>query len=300
MYGARFAGELIASKRGFFASNIALAPRPDDPHFVESIARQHSIGVTTAHKFLLAAWRGVPVTAFAASYLDTSVAIFTLEGSGLRRPADLIGKRLGYRRGSEAEVIFDAMMAQLGLPRSQITKVADRDNFEALRTHEVDAILGAIDSQPDPSLDSILMNVIRPPEYGIHVPGLVYFASNDLIHSQPSIIADVLQGIIRGWQFAYSDHARSLPILLTADPGNLSSEQLSFALRQQRNLIVPTGGRIADFDESRWIALRNILIFAKLGDEGVPLAQVVNYQFLRDVYRRSPDLASPGAWREGN
>lgn len=296
-YGARFAGELSAFKQGYFSSRIDLTAAPDTPDFAQTIARQHAIGVTTGHKFLLANWRGVPVTAFAASFLDTSIAIFTLESSGLRRPADLVGKRLGYRRASEGEVIFDAMMAQLGLPRSQITKVADRNSFEALRAGDVDAIIAPIDEQLDPARsDFAKLNIIRPQDYGIHVPGLVYFASNDLIHDQPSIITDVLQGLIRGWQFAYSDYARSVPSLVELDPSRLKSERLKFELEQQRALVLPTGGRIADYDESRWRTLRDILIFAKLGEEEVPLAQAVNYQFLRDVYRRSPDLGTPATW----
>lgn len=298
-YGAPFAGELCASRQGYFSSRIELASQSEDPDFVQTIARQHAIGVTSAQKFLLATWRGVPVTAFAASFLDTSVAIFTLEGSGLRRPADLVGKRLGYRRASEGEVIFDAMMAQLGLPRSQIVKVPDRDSFEALRARDVDAIIAAIDSQPDPSRpDFVRLNVIKPQDYGIHVPGLVYFASNDLIHDQPSVIADLLQGLIRGWQFVYADYAKSVPVLAGVASPKLNPERLKFELQQQRTLVLPTGGRIADYDESRWRTLRDILIFAKLGEEDVPLAQTVNYQFLRDVYRRSPDLAAPGAWND--
>lgn len=298
-YGARFAGELSAFKQDYFSSHIELAARPDTPDFdfVQAVAHQHAIGVTTGQKFLLASWRGVPVTAFAASFLDTSVAIFTLESSGLRRPADLVGKRIGYRRATEGDVVFDAMMAQLALPRSQITKVPDRDSFEALRAGEVDAIIAAIDEQPDPSGPAFVkLNVIKPQDYGIHVPGLVYFASNDLIHDQPSVIADVLQGLIRGWQFAYSDYARSVPVLVAVAPDRLNSERLKFELGQQRALILPTGGRIADYDESRWRTLRDILIFAKLGEEEVPLAQTVNYQFVRDVYRRSPDLGTPAAW----
>jgi hypothetical protein len=55
-------------------------------------------------------------------------------------------------------------------------------------------------------------------------------------------------------------------------------------------------GRIADYDESRWRTLSDILIFAKLGEETVSLAQSVNYQLLRDAYRRL--LAAPGAWGE--
>lgn len=300
-YAARFAGELIGLKQGFFTSQIALRPHPDDPNFVETIAREHAIGVTTGQKFLLAAWRGVPVTAFAASFLDTSIAIFTLESSGLRRPPDLVGKRVGYRKASEGDVIFDAMMAQLGLPRSQVTKVADRDSFDALRGGEVDAIIAALDDQPSPSGAGYLrLNVIKPQDYGIHVPGLVYFASNDLIHDRPSVITDVLQGLIRGWQFVYSDYARSVPVLAGLAPERLGPDRLKAELQQQRSLILPTGGRIADYDESRWRTLRDILMFAKLGEEEVPLAQVVNYQFVRDVYRRSPDLGAPGAWSGDN
>lgn len=296
-YDARFAGELAAAKQGFFATPITLRPNPDDPSFVEAVARDHAIGVTSGQKFLLAAWRGVPVTAFAASFLDTSLAIFTLESSGLRRPQDLVGRQVGYRKGSEGEVVFDAMIAQLGLPRSQITKVPDRYSFEFLYTREVDAIIAPIDEQPDPSaVGYVRLNVIKPQDYGIHVPGLVYFSSNELIRHQPSVVADVLQGIIRGWQFVYADYARSEAVLSGFDPSRLKSGRLIFELQQQRSLVLPTGSRIADYDESRWRTLRDILLFAKLGEEGVPLAQTVNYQFLRDLYRRSPDLAAPGAW----
>ncbi|QOZ80311.1 nitrate ABC transporter substrate-binding protein [Bradyrhizobium sp. CCBAU 53351] len=293
-YSARFAGELAASRQGYFSPRIEVSAQPDEPEFVQTIARRHAIGVTSGQNFLLASWRGVPVTAFAASFLDTSVAIFTLESSGLRQPGDLIGKRIGYRRATEGGVVLDAMMAQLGLPRSQITEVHDRNSFEALRAGEVDAIVAAIDEQPDASSWTLKLNVIKPQDYGIHVPGQVYFASNDLILDQPSLIADVLQGLIRGWQFVYADYEKSVPVLAGASPAGLNSGRLRYDLQQQRELVLPTGGRIGDYDESRWRTLRDILIFAKLGQEDVPIAQTVNYRFLRDVYRRSPDLSAPG------
>jgi ABC-type nitrate/sulfonate/bicarbonate transport system substrate-binding protein len=292
---------MLALKQGFFSSDLGLAVRSKDINFVETVAREHAIGVTGGQKFLLAAWRGAPVIAFAASFLDTSVAIFTLESSGWRRPADLVGKRVGCRKGGEGEVIFDAMMAQLGLPRSQITKLADRDNFEALRTGEVDAIVVALDDQPDPSNPNYVpLNVIKPQDYGIHVPGQVYFASNDLLHDRPSVIADALQGLIRGWQFAYADYARSVPVLVGFAPERLTPGRMKFDLQQQRGLVLPTGGRIADYDESRWRTLRDILLLSKLGQEDVPLAQAVNYQFLRDVYRRAPELAADAPQTRGN
>ncbi|TYO61219.1 ABC transporter substrate-binding protein [Bradyrhizobium hipponense] len=296
-FSARFAGEMVATRQGFFDSNVTLRAEPNDSDFVATVAREHAIGVTSGQNFLLAAWRGVPVTAFAASFLDTSTVIFTLESSGLRRPADLVGKRVGYRKASEGDVIFDAMMAQLGLPRSQITKVPDRDTFDALRAGEVDAIIAAVGQEPRPSEPGdVRLNAIKPEQYALHVPGMVYFARSDLVHDRPSAVAQVLEGIIKGWQFVYSDYARSVPVLVSFDPERLKSDRVKFELQQQRRLILPTGGRIADYDESRWRTLRDILIFAKLGEETVPLAQSVDYQFLRDVYRRSPNLAAPGTW----
>ncbi|WP_456632811.1 ABC transporter substrate-binding protein [Bradyrhizobium sp. USDA 10063] len=300
-FGARFAGEMVAQRQRFFASNITLRADPNDADFVATVAREHAIGVTSGQKFLLAAWRGVPVTAFGASLLDTSTAIFTVESSGLRRPVDLVGKRLGYRKGSEGEVVFDAMMAQLGLPRSRIIKIPDRDTFDALRAGEVDAIIAAMGQEPRPSEPSYVpLNVIKPQEYAIHLPGLVYFGSNDLVRDRPSVIAHVLQGVIKGWQFTYSDYARSASLIVGFDPATLDPERVKFELQQQRALVLPTGTRIADYDESRWRTLRDVLIFSKLGKEDVPLSQAVDYQFLRDVYRRSPDLDAPGAWTGEN
>ncbi|WP_247816983.1 ABC transporter substrate-binding protein [Bradyrhizobium sp. 40] len=294
--GARFAGEMVAQRERFFASNVTLRADPNVPDFVSTVARKRAIGVTTGQKFLLAAWTGVPVTAFAASLLDTPTVILTLESSGLRRPADLVGKRLGYRKASEGDVVFDAMMAQLGLPRSQITKIQDRDTLDALRAGEVDAIITTSGQEATSSEPYIRLNVIKPQDYGIHVPGLVYFASSDLVHDRPSAVTQVLEGLIKGWHFVYRDYARSVPILVDFDPERLSPDRMKFELQQQRSLVLPTGGRVADYDESRWRTLRDILIFGKLGEETVPLAQSVNFQFLRDVYRRSPNLAAPGAW----
>ncbi|MBR0737659.1 ABC transporter substrate-binding protein [Bradyrhizobium liaoningense] len=295
-FGARFAGEMVANREGFFAANVVLRAEPNDLDFVATVVRERAIGVTSGQKFLLAAWGGIPVTAFAASFLDTSIAIFTLEASGLRRPADLIDKRLGYRRGSEGEVIFDAMMAQLRLPRSQIVKLPDRDNFDALIAGEVDAIIAAVDREPAPSEPGyVRLNVIKPQDYGIHVPGMVYFASSDLVRDRPSAIMQVLTGVIKGWHFVYSDYTRSVPALVRFDPESLKPERIKFELERQRELVLPADGRIADYDERRWRTLRDVLLFAKLGEQQFPLTQLVNYQFLRDVYRQPIDRIAPGA-----
>ncbi|MCA1379286.1 ABC transporter substrate-binding protein [Bradyrhizobium sp. BRP23] len=296
-FGAPFAGEMIAAKEGYLPDNISLQSNAADPNFVEAVARQGAIGVTSGHKFMLSAWSGVPVTAFAASLLDTPVVILTLENSGIVRPADLIGMRLGYQPRSEGEAVFDAMMAQLGLSRSQIIKVPDLNSVDSLRNREVDAIISSVTEQSLPSdPGGLRLRLIKPQDYSIHVPGLVYFASSDLLKNRPLLIAKVLEGIIRGWQFTYANYDRSVPLLVGFDPGELDPARVKFELQILRPLVLPIGGRIADYDESRWRTLRDILTFAKLGEDTVPLSQLVDFQTLRNAYRRAPSAASGGAW----
>jgi ABC-type nitrate/sulfonate/bicarbonate transport system substrate-binding protein len=300
-FGPRFAGEMIAERTDLLNSEdgrlIALHPDPDDPAFVEKVAREHAFGVTTGQRFLLAAWSGAPVVAFGASFLDTSTVIFTLESSGLRRPQDLIDKRIGFRPNDEGEVIFDAMMAQMGLPRSQLHKMPGQGSFEALRAKEVDAVIAPIGAQPLSSQSGFpKLNVIKPQDYAIHIPGQVYFASSELVRNHPSVVRRVLEGIIRGWQAVYADSRQSGPLLVGFDPKALTLEGVAFGLEQQRDIVRPNGARIGEYDESRWRTLRDILIFARLGKENVGLSTVVSHEFLRDVYRRSPDLDGQGAW----
>ena len=300
-YAARFAGEMIAAKEGYFKRAVAVRALPDDANFVETVARENAIGVTTGQKFLLAVWRGASVTAFAASFLDTPVAIFVLEQSGLHRPEDLAGKRIGCHEGSEAEVIFDAMMAKLRLPRSRIVKVPDRANFQALRSGEVDAIVVPVDQQPSgASADYVPLSIMKPQDFAIHVPGQVYFASSDLIRDRPSAIADLLHGVVRGWQFAYADYSRSIPIVVDFDRSRLTPERVRFEMEQQRSLVLPVGARIGEYDENRWRTLRDILVFAGLGRDNGALFQAVNTQFIRGEYRRAREKGGAGAFGEAD
>jgi ABC-type nitrate/sulfonate/bicarbonate transport system substrate-binding protein len=291
-FSARFAGEMIASRTKAAANGFTLQVRalPDRPDFVADVAENGAIGVTSGAKFLLARWRGVPVTAFAASFLDTPTAIFSLYSAGIRAPKDLIGKRVSYKPGSEDGVVFDAMLAQLGLPRSQVRNISVSDGFLALRNGDIDALIGPIGSRPFPSDDpAVRLNVMRPQDYGIHIPGQVYFTNSASLRDRPSVIRKVLRAVILGWEDVYRDPDGAASTLAGYDPERLSAREARFALGQQRDLVRPVGMRIAEYEEIRWRTLRDILLYAKLGSETVGLSTAVTYEFLRDFYRRSPE-----------
>lgn len=296
-FSAQFAGEMMAAvhqQKGdtddLLLDLEAAPPRAD---FVEQVARSNAIGVTSGQKFLLARWRGTPVVAFGASFLDTPTAVFALKQSGIRTPQDLVGNTLGYQPDGENNVVFDAMFAQLGLPRSQVNKIAADDGLAALIQGKVSATLSSLGRRPvAPDGGIVPVNVIRPSDYGIHVPGLVYFTSEVTFRDRQFLLGRALRKLVGGWRQVYDDIPAAAAIVAGYDPARLSVADVDFALRAQRDLVRPVGTRIADFDQSRWNTLRDILLYAKLGKETVSLSQAVTYDVLRDIYREAPDAKS--------
>ncbi len=167
------------------------------------------------------------------------------------------------------------MIAQLRLPRSQITQDArDRDSFGKLCRHaRWMRSSPPIDEQPDPSSPAFRAAQRHQNRRTTASMSLGRSISRVTIWSMTSLpsIADVAPGPhprmaahLRGLctERAHSCRRR---------PGQAKPRAAKFELQQQRPLALPTGGRIGDYDESRWRTLRDILLFAKLGKEDVPL-----------------------------
>ena len=84
----------------------------------------------------------------------------------------------------------------------------------------------------------------------------------------------------------YADPTKSIPLIVAEAEGRLSPEQIQFELAAQKDLIMPVSRRVAEFDIQQWKQLRAILINARALDESVDLGVAVNYDILREVYRK--------------
>jgi hypothetical protein len=127
--------------------------------------------------------------------------------------------------------------------------------------------------------------MIRVSDYGIHVPDTIYFTTEKFALDHPSVVQCVVQAIIAGWTMVYADTAKSIPLIVSAGKG-LTPEQVQFELTAQRDFVMPLSRRVAEFDEQQWKQLRAILTSARLMDGSLDLARAVNYDILREAYRK--------------
>jgi NitT/TauT family transport system substrate-binding protein len=290
-YGPEFAGEMLAEKSGPLAGEAARLALREGASSDEAIASVvdgvDAIGVARADRFLEARAKGAPIVAFAAGFIESPVAFYALKASGIEGAQDFAQKRIGRRAGDDTEVSFEALAAQLGLPRSTMHAASVGADVSMLVRGEVDVWPGHV-GEDDYALTKLGADylVVSPAAYGVHLPGTVYFASERTIRERPQLVRGFLNSVIAGWKRAYADTALSAPTIVAFDNARLTPDSVRFALERQRDYVRPLAARYCEFDERHWRSLQAILLSQRLLDQPVDLSLAVNYQFLEDAYRK--------------
>jgi ABC-type nitrate/sulfonate/bicarbonate transport system substrate-binding protein len=288
--GSRFAGEIVAAQSGLFKSvglQVEIEPAQDSDETIRSVIEgRDRFGVADSISFLIARMNGKPVVAFGAGYLESSVVFYALETSGIHSPQDFMGKRVGRKANTNSAILYDALLKNLGLVRSNTKESATDTDLEALLNGKVDVVPGHVgDEAYRLRQRGVGYNSVRLFNYGIHVPDTVYFTTEKTIRDYPSTVQAVLKGIIAGWNRAYADPDKAAALLAKAGAAG-SLDQLKFELLAQRDYVEPLGRRFAEYDSAQWKQLRDILMSERLVDDALDLSRAVNYDFLKEAYRK--------------
>lgn len=291
-FAPKYAGEMVAARTGLFdreGLQIELKPGGNGADSISSVASgADTFGVARGIDFLVARAKGAPIVAFAAGYLESDVVFYVLERSGIHTVQDFIGKRVGYQPGQDTAIIYDALLANLGIGRSKIREIITGTDIAALLNNDVDIWPGHVAEEAYIlKQKGIDFNVVRPLNFGIHVPGTVYFTTEKIIRDHPSLVQKFLRAVIAGWTLTYADYSKSVPLISAYDEKALTPERVRFALGEQRDFVFPLGRRFAEFDDRQWKLLRIILLNERLIDDSVDMSKAVTYEFLREAYRKS-------------
>jgi ABC-type nitrate/sulfonate/bicarbonate transport system substrate-binding protein len=248
-----------------------------------------AFGAARSDRFLLARSNGEPVVSIAAGYLESPVIFYTLEKSKIYTPQDFIGKRVVRFAGQDTALIYDAMMNKLQISRSQIREVSKAKGISALIDGNVDVWPGHVGKEGyELQRNRISYNIIRPSDFGIHVPGTVYFTTEKMIHDHPSTVQKFVDAVVAGWKLTYADYSKSIPMISSFSEKSLPPDRVLFELKAQRGMVLPLGRRYGEYDDMQWKQLLDILINERLirDPDSVHLSKAVNYDFLREAYRK--------------
>jgi putative hydroxymethylpyrimidine transport system substrate-binding protein len=219
-------GLYIAKEKGYFADEglDVTIYTPDDPStvLVTVGAGQDEFGLSYESVLLHAVSQGVPVVSIAALVQHPLNSVMALKSSGIARPRDLKGKKVGYPGIPTDQSLLGAMLKQDGVDPSEVELVnVGYDLVPALISKQVDAIVGAYWVHESISAENqgFPVNVMRMEEWGVpDFYEIVLVTSKERADKQADVVQRFVRAVVKGYKEAVADPQKAIDVLKAASP----------------------------------------------------------------------------------
>ncbi len=220
------AGLYMAQEKGYYRDegldvDLYVPSNPEDVLKLVGSGKD-AFGISYQSDVLLAAAEGIPVKSVAALVQHPLNSVMTLKASGITRPKQLEGKKVGYPGIPGHEALLTTMMEKDGSSIDKVELVnVGYDLVQALIGKKVDASLGAYWTH-----ESILaeqagypVNVMRVEQWGVpDYYELVLVTNDKMAKEQPEAISRFLRATAKGYNDAIKDPEKALDLLVKANP----------------------------------------------------------------------------------
>lgn len=219
-------GLYMAQDNGYYKDvgldvKIYVPSNPDDVLKLVGSGKD-SFGISYEADVLLARSEGIGVKSIAAMVQRPLNSLMTLKSSGILRPKQLEGKKVGYPGIPGQEAMLATMMEKDGssIDKIQLVNVG-YDLVPALIGKKVDAVIGAY-----PVHEAILaeeqgypVNVISVTDWGVpRYYELVMVTSDKMASEQADVVKRFMWATAKGYADAIKDPTKALQLLAKANP----------------------------------------------------------------------------------
>jgi len=287
LHQAQFAGFYTAKEKGFYRSrNIDVRLEPgglDFPAIQMVSSGSDDFGMTDADRILLAREKGVPIVGIASIFRNSPLCYFALKRSGITKPQDFIGRRIGVKLGGNEELTFRAMMKGAGVDRSQVIEVPVKYDMTPL-------FLGQVDAWPGYSINEPLLaqeqgyelNYIWPGDYGADLGADVLFTTETMIRDKPDLIKRFVEATLEGWNYALEHQTEAIQFTLQQSDKLKESHQRAM-LKASVELLKRDGKPIGWIDRKKWQEIHDLLLSSGFMKNPVDIDKALTTQFLGEV-----------------
>jgi putative hydroxymethylpyrimidine transport system substrate-binding protein len=230
---ANHLGLFIAQEKGYFQQEnleVTLYTPVDPSTVLQTVGSgQDDFGMSYQPDVLLARAQGVPVVSVAAIVQHPLNSVMTLKASGLVRPRDLVGKKVGYPGIPTNEPLLDTMLktdGAHGLKDVELVNVGF-DLVPALLSRQVDAVVGAYWTHESIVLENQghAVNIMRMEAWGVpDYYELVLVTSDHTLTSKPEVVERFVRAVRRGYEDGVKDPQAGVDILLKGTRGEVDEK----------------------------------------------------------------------------
>jgi putative hydroxymethylpyrimidine transport system substrate-binding protein len=287
---ANHAGIYEAVDKGYFEDeglSVSVVP-PADPSAILSLVASGESDFAMFYQpdLLQARNEGVPVVAVAGVVQRPLNSMMALKSSGITRPADLAGKKVGTPGLPWNEAMLTTMLEADGLTRDDVELVDVGWTLnQSLMAGTVDAVIGVYWTHELIVLENEghETNVLLPDDWG--VPSyyeLILVASEKTVKDRPEMVEKFVKAFNKGYGQALDDPQGSIDTMIRLNPEAEIDEAVD---RAGVDLLVPlwesTGQPFGSLSPERWTDLANWMKAQSLLDDNVNPADAYDASFAK-------------------
>ena len=273
---AQFAGFYVAKDKGFYiAAGLDVNVQPGGPDFpaIQMITGgNEQFGVTGADQILIARSKGVPVVALAVIYRRNPFVLFSLAKSGIKTPADYVGKKVGVKIGGNEELIYRAVMAKAGIDKSKVTEIPVKFDMTPLLTGDIDVwpgyLINEVLAAKEKGFD---VNVVSPVDYGIDLYADTLFTTEKMLKEKPDVVKKFVVATLQGWNAAIAAPEEAAKITVKYGDKLTFDHELAM-MKASIPLLKPDDKPFGYMDEAGWSSAQKILLGAGMQKDPVTIA----------------------------
>jgi NitT/TauT family transport system substrate-binding protein len=248
---------------------------------------QTDVGFADAPAAMQLRSKNAPVKIVAPILQTNGFAIITLEDSGIRKPAHLVGKRVAVQAGTAQTTLLNAILSANNIDPAKFNAInIDPSAFVGtLIEKKVDAILGGADFQSVQLRDRGFKVVdILYRDVGVPTVGLSIIAQDAKLAADPELYRKFVAVSLEGWDLARKNPGAASEAVIKMFP-TANKEQIQKQLAVDLQLLCAPGatalGRVPDANWQTTYALLTKYL-------ELPTAKPVNDYYTTDYLPTNP------------
>jgi NitT/TauT family transport system substrate-binding protein len=282
---AQFAGFYVARDKDFYKSaglSVDIQPGgPDFPAIQMVTGGNEQFGVTGADQILIARSKGVPVVALAVIFRRNPFVLFSLAKSGIKTPADYVGKNVGVKIGGNEELIYRAVLAKAGVDKGKLNEVPVKFDIGPL-------LAGTVDVWPGYLINEVLaarekgfdVNIVSPPDYGIDLYADTLFTTEKMLQEKPDVVRKFVTATLQGWSSAISAPEEAAQITVKYGSKLTYDHELAM-MKASLPLLRPDAQPVGWMDAANWSATQKLLLEAGFQKNPIDIGKAYTVEFLK-------------------
>ena len=288
VHQAQFAGLYMAQEKGYYADEnlqvTFIEGGPGIDIIDQVVSGQADFGIGAPEALFVRRSQGEPVLAIAVVFRQNPTVFVALADSGIRQPADMLGRRVAVAGALDLDLQLRAMMEKMGLDINQIELAPHTYDLTPLFNGEIDAIaLYSTGGLIRMRQDGYEPNLIWPIDYGIHLYSDTIFTTDQMASGQAGLSTRFLSASLRGWRAAIENPEQAVAVTLKfaqeAD-AELQTEMMAAIVP-----LVHTGqDQIGWMQPQIWQEMHDLLNQFGLLAAPLSVGDIYTMQFLEEVY----------------